>query len=112
MNESSNSYEGIHDMTYIQQTGISNIHDTATSLGRFIARPRNRLGNAFGKVMQVASAAVSSAGAISGVDGDYAAILQQQMEMQRQMMTVSMISNVERTRHETNMVGVRNMRVS
>lgn len=99
-------------MTSIQQAGIYNMHDRATSLGRFIAQPRNRLGTTFGKVMEVASAAVKSAGAISGVDGDYAAILQQQMEMQRQMMTVSMISNVERTRHETNMVGVRNMRVS
>lgn len=95
-----------------------------TSLGRFIAQPQHRLGNTFASALRAAGGTLDVASSLTGVrglgsvtglagvDGQYADILQQQMEMQRQMMTVSMISNVERTRHETNMAGVRNMRVA
>ena len=99
-------------MNIIRNNSASNVNNAISALGRFTAQPNHRLGNTFSKALDIAGAAVGKAASIAGVDGDYSAILQQQMEMQRQMMTVSMISNTERTRHETNMVGVRNMRVS
>lgn len=93
---------------------ISNVYssNSAPSLGRYLAQPRNRLGTTFQKVMDVAGAVVSKTAGIAGVDGDYASLLQQQIELQHQMMQVTMISNVERTRHETSMASVRNMRVA
>lgn len=93
---------------------ISNVYNssTAPSLGRYLAQPKNRLGTTFQRVMDVAGAVVGKAASLTGVDGDYASLLQQQIELQHQMMKVTMISNVERTRHETSMASVRNMRVA
>jgi hypothetical protein len=99
-------------MSQINSLSPVELAGKVTSLGRFIAKPKNRLGDSFQQVMQGVRSAADTAASLSGVGGDYSAILQQQMEMQRQMMTVSMVSNTERTRHETNMVGIRNMRVS
>ena len=99
-------------MNIHHNSSADNVHNSISALGRYTAQPNHRLGNTFKQVLGIAEAAVGKAASIAGVDGDYAGILQQQMEMQRQMMMVSMISNTERTRHETNMVGVRNMRVS
>ena len=50
-------------------------------------------------------------GGIAGVNGDYASLIQQQIEVQKQMMLTSMISNVEKSKHETQMAPVRNIRV-
>ena len=47
----------------------------------------------------------------SGLNGDYSSLLAAQMQMQKEMMVVSMISNVEKSRHETQMAPVRNIRV-
>lgn len=49
---------------------------------------------------------------LAGIDNDYSALLIKQMEMQEQMMLVSMTSNIEKARHETRMASVRNMRVT
>jgi hypothetical protein len=48
----------------------------------------------------------------ASVDPAYQAILEQQMELQRQMLLVSMHSNLEKTRHDIQMAPVRNIRVS
>lgn len=43
--------------------------------------------------------------------GDLQSLIQLQLDAQREMMTVSMISNIEKSKHETQMAAVRNMRV-
>jgi hypothetical protein len=45
-----------------------------------------------------------------GVQGEYAELLNKQIEMQQQMQLVSMFSNIEKSRHETQMAAVRNIR--
>lgn len=47
-----------------------------------------------------------------GINSEYAELINKQMEMQEQMLLVSMVSNIEKTTHETKMAAVRNIRVS
>jgi hypothetical protein len=91
---------------------IDSLAATAPTLGRFISQPRNSLGTSFQRVMDGVSGVVRATTQIAGVDGDYAGLLSQQIELQQQMLKVSLVSNVERTRHETSMSAVRNMRVA
>jgi ABC-type methionine transport system permease subunit len=63
-----------------------------------------------GLLGNVAGSAVS--GAITGGGlGEYAALLEMQREMQRELLTVTMLSNIERSKHEGKMAFARNIRV-
>ena len=82
---------------------------------RSAPEPRSSLGS----WAQTAGSAIAStatsltgigAGLLSG-GGDVTSLLNQQIQIQQVMQTVSMISNVERSRHETEMAPIRNMRV-
>ena len=66
----------------------------------------------------LAKSAVGSAvgGSIGGVslqpEGSFGDLLQLQIEAQQEMQTTSMASNVERSKHESKMAAIRNMRMS
>ena len=45
-----------------------------------------------------------------GIDPEYQALLETQMHMQEQMQQVSLVSNIERSRHESKMAAIRNVR--
>lgn len=45
------------------------------------------------------------------VPSSFAELLSAQMQAQEEMQTVSMVSNIERSKHETNMVAIRNIKV-
>lgn len=49
---------------------------------------------------------------VPSVDPSYQAIIEKQMELQRQMLLVSMHSNLEKTKHDIQMAPVRNIRVA
>lgn len=85
---------------------------SASGLGRLIPEPKNRVNFNFGALLKAAGEVASQAGTLVGIDPEYKALLEQQMEMQQQMMLVSMQSNVMRTEHETQMSVVRNLRVA
>lgn len=88
-------------------TGIRVIPDlvnTATSLVR-MAQPAAA---PFVNVLSAVSGRTSSV----GIDPDYQALIEKQMEFQQQMQRVSMETNVSRTEHETRMSVVRNVRVA
>ena len=64
----------------------------------------NTLGNA---------ATSALAGATGGSSlGEYSELINMQIQMQQEMMTVTMVSNIEKSQHETRMAPVRNIRVS
>jgi|GEM_PF-4749154 len=44
------------------------------------------------------------------IDNQYQNIINQQIDLQRQMMLVSMYTNIEKTKHDTKMAAVRNLR--
>jgi hypothetical protein len=48
---------------------------------------------------------------IPGMSSDYSKLLTQQQQMQKEMMEVSLISNILKSKHEAQMAPVRNIRV-
>lgn len=84
-------------------------YDASSSLERFQPEPKNRLGLDFSAVLNgVVGAAAST---FSGVDPGYVALINKQIETQQQMQLVSMESNIEKSKHETQMAAIRNVRV-
>ncbi len=59
--------------------------------------------------LNIARAVIPGGDAIGSQD--LTGLLTMQIQIQQEMQTVSMISNVERSRHETEMAPIRNMRV-
>jgi hypothetical protein len=45
-----------------------------------------------------------------GIEGQYLVLLQEQMRQQQQMQLVSLHSNIEKSKHETQMAAIRNVR--
>ncbi|RIL08080.1 MAG: hypothetical protein DCC75_09495 [Proteobacteria bacterium] len=83
------------------------------SLARFIPEPKSRAAVGFGSLL---SGAATVAGEIAGIAGGVGdplnqTLLLEQLRSQREMQTVSLISNVEKSKHETQMVAIRNIRV-
>ena len=78
-------------------------------LRSFLPEPKSRL---FSTVLSAVGAIASGAeSGLSGIDPTYLGLLQQQLEMQQQMQLVSLYSNVEKSKHETQMSAIRNIRV-
>lgn len=95
-------------MTSMQ--GLSGILRTAT-LNRFIPEPKSKLGSTFGDVLNRAASLIGgSASSFVGIDPGYQDLLIKQIEVQQQMQLVSMTSNIEKSKHETRMAAVRNVR--
>ena len=83
------------------------------SLGRYTPEPRNSAGSTFRSVMGTVGNVVRSASSgFSGVDGDYLELINKQIEVQQQLQLVSLHSNIEKSKHETRMAAVRNVRTA
>lgn len=88
---------------------------------RFIPEPQTS--STFGMIQDaargfasVASAISSNAGSALGtiapeMGGQFQDLISLQLDAQKQMMLVSMVSNIEKSKHETQMAAVRNIRV-
>jgi len=80
-------------------------------LGRFIPEPRTSAAVSFRSLTATVGAAVGqAAGAVTGLYPEYMSLINLQMEAQRQMQLVSLYSNIEKSKHETQMAAVRNVR--
>lgn len=65
--------------------------------------------------MATTAASVASdfaSGGSTAVAADFSSLIQQQIEIQKEMQITSMISNNEKSKHETAMSVIRNMRVA
>jgi hypothetical protein len=85
-----------------------------SSSGRYLPTPStsSTFEDAARFVQNLLGVSVSSVGAaVSGVDPSMQNLINAQLEVQKQMMLTSMISNVHKSRHETEMAPVRNIRV-
>lgn len=96
-------------------TSLSNLEGvklSSSSLLRFMPQPRTSSSFSFQNILNglgsVASSVLESAG---GLNLEYQALLQEQLETQRQMFLMSLYSNLEKSKHETQMAAVRNIRV-
>ena len=83
----------------------------AADIARIAPEPESRLSSVFSSLGSVASGLLT-AGANSLVGSDYSALITAQLQAQREMQVVSMVSNVEKSKHETQMAAIRNVRVS
>lgn len=83
-----------------------------SSLTRFLPEPKSRLGQTFRNVLSgLGSNLASASPGIGGLDPVYQDLINKQIEVQQQMQFVSLHSNIERSKHETQMAAVRNLRV-
>lgn len=106
------SKEGLMDaINTIAAVAQSGARIVSEGLGRFIPEPANRLGLNFKAVVGTMASSLSGAAVFPGVESGYAEMLNQQMQVQQQMQLVSMYSNIEKSKHETQMSAVRNIRV-
>lgn len=98
---------GFNTVAAIAQGGAQIV---SQGLGRFIPEPKNGVAAPFKAMLSSVATSVSGSTVFPGVDTQYADLLNKQMEMQQQMQLVSMFSNIEKSRHETQMAAVRNIR--
>lgn len=98
---------GFNTIAAIAQGGAQII---SQGLGRFIPEPQSTLTAPFKAVLGSVASSLSGGSVFPGVQSEYADLLNKQIEMQQQMQMVSMFSNIEKSRHETQMAAVRNIR--
>ena len=88
------------------------LSDPLSSIGRFIPEPQSNLGTVFRSMLSSVLSSLGDASAsFSAVNPEYQLLLQQQIELQRQMQLVSLYSNLEKSKHDTAMAPIRNIKV-
>lgn len=89
------------------------LNNGSSGLVRMPPQPRNTLGVNFRSILSgVANMMGDGVGtALSGtLDPTYSNLIGQQIAMQQQMQLVSLHSNIEKSRHESKMAAIRNVR--
>ncbi len=76
----------------------------------YLPEPNSILASGFQALLQT-GASVAGSVLSGGIDPQYQALIQEQMRQQQQMQLVSLISNSEKSKHETAMTPLRNIRV-
>ena len=66
----------------------------------------------FQDLMTVAGSVAGEIGGGSLELGSFAGLIEAQIQAQMELQTVSLVSNLERSKHETKMAAIRNIRVS
>ena len=99
--------DGINGTSYLDGLKIA-----SSPLLRFAPQPAAS-GIDFGAVLKAVSSVAAGALGLesAGLNSDYRILLQEQLEVQRQMFLMSLYSNLEKSKHETQMAAVRNIRV-
>ena len=88
-------------------------HLRTGQLGRFIPEPKSNLGLNFRSILSgVGSVVGAGVSSVTGIDPSYQALIERQIKVQQQMQLVSMHSNIEKSKHETKMSAVRNLRAA
>lgn len=100
-------------MSTITGSSILGMASSSTAIERLLPEPKSRLSIDFRSVLNGVLGAVSgTASSVTGIDQGYVQLLNKQIETQQQMQLVTMESNVEKSRHETLMSAIRNVRVA
>lgn len=86
--------------------GVEAVRAGAQTATRFMPEPVAR------GVDFVASLGRARSLSTEGMSSDTADLINRQIELQKEMLQVTMFSNLERTRHETRMAPARNIRLS
>ena len=83
-----------------------------SSLQRIAPEPKSGVSAVFSSVLDGVGGAIGgvAGGAMGGINGEFATMINEQIKWQMQMQRVSMLSNVEKSKHETQMAAIRNIR--
>ncbi len=106
-----NPFEGFRKMS----TSINSIDiiNAMNSFKRMTPAPKsNAVKSFFNTLGNAATSALAGVAGGSSSLGEYSELINMQIQMQQEMMTVTMVSNIEKSQHETRMAPVRNIRVS
>ncbi len=102
----------------VETTSLADIGGTTSQYGtgRLNAEPTNGLGDIFGNLLNgLAGAAGSGLGSVTGLGdvsglGTYAQLMRDQLRVQQEMQVVNFFSNTEKSKHETAMAPIRNIK--
>lgn len=98
--------------TILNPINLPNGSSGAASSSYYLPEPSS---TGVGVFSDVVGAVQSIAGEVGGVSlnatGSFAELIQAQLQAQMEMQTTSMVSNIERSKHETKMTPVRNIRL-
>ncbi len=99
------------------QSNISGVSSLATLTGaaaRYLPEPATKGVGLFRDLLRVAGQFGNTV--VGGVDaaasGDFADLIGVQIEIQKELQTTTMVSNIEKSRHESKMSAIRNIRVN
>ena len=93
--------------------GIGGGSSLTLGLEKLLPEPRTSSGISFRSLVNtIGGAASAGASALTGgtIDPLYQTLINKQIEMQQQMQLVSLVSNIEKSKHETQMAAVRNVK--
>ncbi len=86
----------------------------AATAERYLPEPAVTGIGAFGDVLDMVDQFTgdSVGGVSTSALGDFADLIQMQIEVQKEMQTTTMVSNVEKSKHESKMAPIRNIRTN
>jgi hypothetical protein len=94
-------------------SNTQNTHQSNMLLDRILPEPKSRVGNF---ISQMGSAAINTLGGIGeqivSINPQYQALLEMQMRVQQEMQLISLQSNIDKSKHETQMHVIRNVRAA
>ena len=98
-------------MTIQNLTRVAEVSNAAL---RYLPEPASSGVGLFRDVMQaVKSLGTSAVGGVqASIGGDYRELLELQIQAQRELQTTTMVSNIEKAKHESKMAALRNIRVA
>ena len=102
-------------------SGVDGVGSSSASglpaIQRFAPEPSSNLGSTFSRVLSTAGSVASQlVGGIGGIGpvtdlpSGYSELLNEQIRVQMEMQLLSFHSNIEKSKHETSMAAVRNIR--
>lgn len=102
------------DSLTIEASNASQVADTSRDAASYLPEPAVTGVGAFRDVVDAVTNVAGSVGtgllAGAGVGG-FESLIMLQLQAQEQMQTTSMVSNIEKSKHETSMSPIRNIRV-
>ena len=97
----------------VGDSGVSSFTIGGSDIGRYLPEPESGVRGFFGSVLQTLGGAAADIAepSLAGIDSKYIPFIEAQIHAQEQLQLVSLYSNIEKSRHETQMAAIRNVRV-
>lgn len=92
---------------------LNTVAQIGARAARYLPEPASTGVGLFRDVMKAVEGSGDDVGGVPGTaTGDFADLIELQLEAQAEMQTTTMVSNIEKSKHESKMSAIRNIRVS